>query len=240
MQRLVSGIALMAAGLSTPVPGLAGERGIGISARTDLDDSSSGDAHLRLRPGPSIRVPLRWGLGHGVYVRSTVDLGVNPAQDRVEWKRLNGALTVYSDEHWTLFSSASLTGGPELALVESEKARVLWGVSVGFLSAQMWHSFDSRALDLFDLDKNDLSNSMNIDPYTNQIAALVGTHGNFTVWRAAELAIELEVGYNVSFLREVSLRKAEEEVEAVRSAMGLNLFCLGVSFIQGKGSGAEQ
>jgi hypothetical protein len=233
-------IVAIAAATIALLPARAGavESGVGIAIRTDLDDSSSGDAHLRFRPGPAIRVPLRWDIGNGVFVRSALEIGANPGQDRVEWKRFMGEITVYSDDHWTFLSSASLVLGPELSMLQTDKLRMLWGVSGGLVSAQMWHSFDSRAVDIFDLEKNDLSDPRNIDPYSNQLTALVGTHANFSIWTRPELAIELEVGYNVCLLREVALQKAEDEVEAVRSAMGLNFFRLGVSFIRGKESGA--
>ena len=107
------------------------EYGVGLGVRADGDQIRNKDTDTFQRPGPHMQVPVRWDLGSGVYVRSVLGLGVNGGQDRVEWERLDGFLRVYSDDHWTLLSSADLLVGPELLLVQTSSIRALWGVDGG-------------------------------------------------------------------------------------------------------------
>ena len=207
------------------------EWGVGIGARGEPADAIGGDSDLRFSAGPVLSVPVRWLIAPGVLWRADAVLALNPGQDRVEWYRLGGGIQVYSDDHWTLLSSASVSLGPELVLVDRARSRWMWGVHGGVAGVHSWHSFESEAADLFDLDANDLDDPTNIDPYSFQAAPLVGTQVNLTLWSTSGLALGLEAGYNVSYLREVSLQKADPNVGAVRAAMGLNFFHLGMSII---------
>jgi hypothetical protein len=228
-----------AVGLHLASPAHAIEAGVGLGVRTELNDGSSGDAALKFGPGPIVWVPVRIPLAEGFFLRGDLQLGGNGGQDRVEWQRLDSMVTVYSDTHWTLLTEAGLSVGPELSLFENGSTRVLWGVTGGVNTSASWHSFDSTAVDVFDPEKNDLDNPMNIDPYTLQASPAVGTHASLLIETRSALAFELEVGYKVSTLREAPLRKADADVNAVRSAMGLNFFRLGVSVIWGRESGVE-
>ena len=79
-------------------------------------------------PGPTLSIPVRASVADGFFLRGGLELGVNSGQDRVEWQRLDGAVTVYSDEHWTLLTDLGLLVGPEVRIIETRSSRVLWGV----------------------------------------------------------------------------------------------------------------
>ena len=226
--------------LAAASPAYAIEAGLGLGAQTELSDGSSGDPALKFSPGPVLWLPVRAPVADGFFLRADLQLGANRGQDRVEWQRLDALVTVYSDTHWTLLTEAGLSVGPEVSLIDNGSTRVLWGVTGGVNTSAVWHSFDSTAVDIFDQEQNDLDNPMNIDPYTLQASPVVGTHASLLIETSSALAFELEVGYKVSTLREAPLRKADANVNAVRSAMGLNFFRLGVSVIWGRESGVER
>ena len=233
------GVIWLAVGSSGIQSANAQEIGAGFGVRADMDRMLGRDPAVYQQAGPHIHVPARIHLGRGLYAHTAVGIGVNGGQDRVEWSRLDGYLRVYSDDHWTLLSSLDWTVGPELLAYERGAWRVLWGVDGGVGVSHSWHSFNVEAADIFDIEANDLEDPMNVDPYSRQVAPMAGTHANISFWFRPTLALELEVGYNLSFLREVPLKKSAPEVGAVRNAMGLNLFRLDLSLIWGREHGAE-
>ena len=86
-----SGI-LLASVLSGLQAAQAVEVGAGFGVRADLDRMMGQDPVVYQQAGPHIHIPARLHLGKGVFAHTSLGLGVNGGQDRVEWSRLDGAV----------------------------------------------------------------------------------------------------------------------------------------------------
>jgi hypothetical protein len=207
----------------------ATELGFGLQTGVDLSDAVFDDERAEFGLGGGFRIPWRRALADGVWVRTTLAGHLASGTDRVEWKD-QGKLW-FSDDHRAFVTALDLMVGPELGGQISDDVAWRAGADVGVSRLNTWHSFGADAVVLLDPEQNNLYNSRNIDPYTGQWGAVAGIHsaGLFSV--KPGVAIELEAGYRVSFVKEAPLRKTPEELDAIRVAFGLNLVQIGVGMV---------
>lgn len=179
--------------------------------------------------GAALRAPFQLGLGHGAALRLTLASSLSRGQDRVEWQQYDGAVTFYSDDHWTLVNNTSLTLGPTVDLGGWEGPMPYLGAGVGFGLVTHHHSFSGDSAVLLDPDQGDLSSGTHIDPYTRQLAPQAELLGGVRIPASSGFAIEVEAGYTVSFLAEAALTKARPELDATRVAHGLDAMRIGLA-----------
>ena len=235
LRRLIASAPLLGA-----PPALAGslDLGVGLDLASDLPDGVWSTEHASWGLGPGLRVPLRWNLTDSVAARATLRAGFGVGSDLVTWDEYDGAVTYYSDDQWAMFTATELSIGPELILLPGASFRPFLGAEVGLSAVQTWHSFSGdAAAALLDPEQNDLESGSNVDPYTSQLALASGLHGGLRWAVSKRLALEAEVGYNASFLREAALRKTPVEYDAVRSAYGLNVVRAGLAAVIPLGKG---
>ena len=180
-------------------------------------------------PGGALRVPLRIGLGQGAWLRTSLHAGISRGQDRVEWSQYDGAVTFYSDEHWTLVQSTALLVGPQVDLTQGDGARPYLGAQVGGALVHGFHSFHGDAAVLLDPAQGDVTSGSHIDPYTRQLAPVVDLFGGVRLMAGSPVAIEVEAGYSLSFLDQVALQKSRPELGAIRTAYGLDAVRVGLA-----------
>jgi hypothetical protein len=82
-----------------------------------------------------------------------------------------------------------------------------------------------------DASANDVQSGSNIDPYTDQVAPMVGVHAGVRIQDLLPFAIEAELGYNVAFMRRASLKKARPALDAARTAYGFNPLRIGINAV---------
>jgi len=227
----------LAFSLLCAAPAWAGvELGIGLGLAQDLPDAGLHVPPTRLSTGPILRLPARWRFNDGFALRLTPGFGMAWGQDRVEWRAYGGTVPVYSDDHGMTLTTASTLVGPELSPWHQESLSPYVGTSAGFLWARHWHRFDGKAQQLLGLGDG----GSGTHPYTDQVAPTVEIHGGVRWMGSEALAIEVEAGYNVAFMREARLVQAPAVLDAVRTAYGLNPISIGLHlvYVLGKGSGS--
>lgn len=207
------------------------EIGAGIDLGADLGDAGQDQGAARMGMGPTIRAPVRWAPHPNVALRTDLFFAMAGGQDRIEWSQYNGAVAYHSEDHWTLMTQFGLHVGPEIAPWGDEDISPYAGVHVGTSWVRHWHSFDGGAAVLLDPEQNDLSSGSNIDPYTDQLAPLVGIQAGVRFVDVLPFAFEAELGYDVAFLREVPLKKARPALNATRTAYGFNPIRVGVNAV---------
>ena len=215
------------------VLGLAGpakagvEVGIGLDATMDLPDSGIDVPESHMGPGIALRLPTRVRLRDRVAIRVEPSMGLSWGQDRVEWLAYEEMVPVYSDSHSTILSTVGLLAGPEISPWPDASTAPYMGASFGFLLARHWHHFDGQEERLLGL----AGGGGGVHPYTDQLAPVVDVHGGLRLEIGERLAMEVEAGYNVAFMREARLAQAPTALEAVRTAYGLNQLRMGINLV---------
>lgn len=231
MSRRLAGGGLLTGLLLGGAPARAEvELGLGLDFATD-GPASATSTDARTGPGGGLRVPLRLGLGEGAWLEVALHGHLGRGQDRVEWTQYDGAVRYYSDDHWTLVQRTALLVGPVVDLGRSERLQGKLGARAGAAAVAFWHSFHGDAAVLLDPTLGETDHDGAIDPYSLQAAPVADLSAGLRVGAAAPFAIELEAGYTVSFLSEAALEKARPELQAVRTATGLDAFRFGVGAI---------
>lgn len=223
-------IALLAA-LFAPAPALAADVALSLGADFVADPSDRVDdlSASKAGVGGGLRLPLRIGLGHGAWLRTSLHSSLSRGSDRVEWSQYDGTVRYYSDDHWTLVQSTALMVGPQVDLGRSDAARPYLGAQGGGALVTNFHSFEEGSLVLLDPDQGDVTSGNHIDPYTRQLAPIVDLFGGVRLMASSPVAIEVEAGYTVSFLDQAALQKSRPELGAIRTAYGLNPIRVGVA-----------
>jgi len=228
--------ALALAGLLWTSPALAGaELGIGVDASRDLKDAKVGQSVPGMGTGLSLRAPARWRLKDSLAVRADLGLGLAFGNDRVEWRAYETMVPVYSDTHSTTLSTLGIALGPELSPWASTAVSPYFGVMGGYMWARHWHRFDGMAEQLLGL----AGGGQGVHPYTDQVVPMVQMHIGGRTEIGNGLAIEVEAGYNVAFMREAQLAQTPDELDAVRVAYGLNQLKLGLNLVIPLSKGSE-
>jgi len=205
------------------------EWGLGVQAGLDLPDGVFDDERASFDVGGGLQSHLRVGLGDGVWLRSALSAHMARGQDRVEWQE--DGQTWFSDEHRAFVGAFDMTFGPELGGELPQRLGWRAGADFGLSRVYTWHSFGQSAVVLLDPEQNNLYNSRNLDPYTGQWGAVAGLHSAGRYSLKSGVAIEVEAGYRVTFVKEAPLLKTPEELDAVRVAFGLNLLQIGVGMV---------
>jgi hypothetical protein len=211
------------------------EAGIGLDLSRDLSDAGSTLADATMGTGGVLRAPVRRRLGPQIALRADIGLGLARGQDRVEWLAYEGLVPMVSTDHGTTATTLSTGLGPELSPFPEAVVSPYLGTQVGVLWAAHWHRFDPRSAELMGLADPEGGRH----PYTTQFAPMVELHGGGRMELSGGLAIELEAGYNVAFLRQARLSQAPAALEAVRTAYGLNQLRLGLNLVIPLHTGSE-
>jgi hypothetical protein len=185
--------------------------------------------------GVALRAPTRLRLGEKLAIRGDLGLGVSKGHDRVEWLAHEGLVPVYSEDHATTRTTVGLSIGPELSPLPGAPTSPYFGTAVGMVWARHGHRFERREAALLGLEPG----GDGIHPYTTQFAPFVDLHGGVRFSLPGRLAMEVEAGYNVAFMREARLSQAPAALEAVRTAYGLNQLRIGLNLVIPLATGAE-
>jgi len=216
----------------------AAEIWVGAGGQRDLTDRLGDEADsASFAVGPVVFGDVRLEMAPVVDLRSGLSLTTAAGQDRVTW--LAGETRLVSDEHYTRLTAGRLHVGPELSVDVGGRLRPYFGSLLGLAWVQTWHSFDSRMLALYDPEKNDLDSEGNIDPFASQVAPVVEVLAGVGIGEPP-LAIRVEVGYSVSFLREVELRKSASDAGSLRTAYVFNPLRIGISISLPPTGGADR
>ncbi len=226
---MLSSLLLVAAALLSPAARADVTLGVGADFVSDPSDLVDPVSDTRLGTGGQLRLPVRVGLGEAAWLEIALRTSLSSGQDRVEWTQYDGAVTYYSDTHWTLVNNTALLVGPVVDLTHKPALQPFLGARVGAGLVTCWHSFHDDAAVLLDPSQGDVTSSSYIDPYTQQLAPLGDLSAGLRFGSIAPFAIELEAGYTVSFLAEAPLKKSRPELAAVRTAAGLNALRIGVT-----------
>lgn len=220
---------LLLAGLAATVQ--AAELSLGLGADLVVDPAGQVEplSDSRAGFGGALRAPLRIELGQEAALRVALASSLSRGHDRVEWQQYEGAVTFYSDDHWTLVNNTSLTVGPTVDIGRWEGPKPYVGAGVGAALVTHHHSFSGDAAVLLDPEQGDLSRGTHIDPYTRQVAPLAELLAGVRIPTSGAFAIEVEAGYTVSFLAEAALKKARPELDATRVAHGLDAMRIGLA-----------
>jgi hypothetical protein len=224
-------LVLCAVGCIPPAAAADLEIGVGLDMSKDLGDPGLALPESRMGVGILLRGPVRLALSDVIVLRADPLFGVSGGQDRVEWSEYGGRVRYHSQDHWTLLSQLGVVAGPELRPWPALSAMPYFGTSVGAVWARHWHSFSGDTAILLDSGDEGLDREGHIDPYTDQLAPMVGIHGGVRLADLAPFAIEVEAGYNVAFMSSAPLQKARPGLGAVRTAYGLNLLRVGVNAV---------
>jgi hypothetical protein len=228
MQRLIPILALCWAADAGAVDV---EFGAGLDLVSDLGDPGMNQGASKMNVGPALRVPVRVGLHSAVSLRADAFLSAQKGQDRIEWAQYNGVVAYQSEDHWSMLTQLGCRIGPEISPWSSEPVALYGGTSLGLAWARHWHSFHGPNAVLLDPGSNDIDSGGNIDPYTDQLAPSVGVFTGVRFKDVLPFAIEVELGYNVAFMREAQLKKARPALQATRTAYGYNPIRLGVNAV---------
>ena len=214
--------------LLLPSIGWAGfETGVGLDINRDLYDSGTSLSPTSMGTGVLLRSPNRWWFRDRFALRADATLGASWGQDRVEWRAYQATVPVYSEDHGTTLTTAGVMLGPEISPWASESASPYFGAQLGMIWARHWHRFDEDDARLMGL----ASATDGLHPYTTQTTPAVDLHGGVRFELPGRLAMEVEAGYNVAFMRQARLAQAPKALEAIRTAYGLNQMRLGVSLV---------
>lgn len=222
---------MLLAALAAPAD--AAELSLGLAADVVVDpaDKVDGKRGARAGTGGALRVPLRIGFAEGAALRATLGTTFTFGQDRVEWTQYDGAVTYYSDDHWTLVNSSSLMLGPVVDLTRTS-ARPYLGAQAGGVLVTSYHSFQGASAVLLDPAQGDVTSSTHIDPWSRDLVPAAELLGGLRLGGTdGGLAFEVEAGYTVAFLDEVALQKSRPELGAVRTAWGYNALRVGVGAV---------
>jgi hypothetical protein len=212
------------------------ELGVGVDVSADLSDRALPQDYAGFQPGPSLRLPLRLSRADGVGLRATARLTRATGWDTVVWQEAGGTLTYVSTDHEADLLSGELTLGPELRLGASRGAKFqpYLGAEAGALWAHMTHQFSGAAAD--SLTGGDESKVLT----SSQLRPTAGAHTGIRWSPSGRVALELEAGYNVSFLNEVVLEGTAGVREATEAALGLNAVRLGAGATFSLGDGKSR
>lgn len=219
--------------LAAPTTGLAAELewGVGLDLAVDLGDPGIDQGKSNMGIGPVLRAPIRWIPHPIVAIRADPFMSIHSGQDRVEWSQFDGAVNYASEDHWTLLTQMGFSIGPEVSPWGEQKFAPYAGTALGLSFARHWHSFKGASAVLMDTGANDVQSGSNIDPYTDQVAPMVGVHAGVRIQDLLPFAIEAELGYNVAFMRRASLKKARPALDAARTAYGFNPLRIGINAV---------
>lgn len=193
------------------------EIGLGLDLAKDLPDAGFSEARAGFGFGPSVRVPLRVGLVDGLDLRVTPRFLRASGWDTVTWTEGEGALTYASTTHTARLSALELTAGPELFLGAGRGAALqpFLGAEAGFARVAVRHLFSGAAAESLTEGRADRELT------SAWLAPAAGVHAGLRWSASASFALEVEAGYNVSFLNEVALEGAGV-ADATVAALGLN------------------
>ena len=165
-------------------------------------------------PGASLVVPFRWSVKPGASVRVHLELGAATGHDRVVWvQEVDGeSVGVFSDDQEAGYAAARLLVGPEVALFPRKGVSPYVGVGVGPALVTNWHRFDGASAAL----QTDSASTL-------QATGAAGADVGLRLGRPDGVAVDIEVGYTVSFLPAASLQQAPPELEASRSPYALDV-----------------
>ena len=227
---LAAGLALLVCGGQARA---AVELGVGADASLDLPDRALPQDYAAFGAAPSLRLPLRWSSASGVGLRATARLTRATGWDTVVWQEAGGTLTYVSTDHQADLLAGELTLGPELRVGASRGAKIqpYLGAEAGALWAHVAHHFSGAAAD--SLTGGDESKVLT----SSQLRPTAGAHGGIRWSPTARFALELEAGYNVSFLNEVALKGTAGVREATVAELGLNAVRLGAGATFSLGDG---
>lgn len=215
-------------GLGFAAQAMAGPA-VGVAFDANLNRADESLDHAELRNGLGLRVPVRVPLSPSAALRVTTGARIAPGSDRVVWSQDD--TRVYADVADAAFVAGELKLGPEL-MPGAGALRPYFGADVGVILAWNFHALEGAAAgDLLDSGASG-------DPFTRQLAPAAGLHGGMR-WKATEtFAMEVEAGYNFSFLQEVELRNAPADLDAMRAAYGWTTIRvgLGATFLLGNGT----
>ncbi len=208
------------------------ELGLGVDGFKDLPDPLPDD-RAAFGLGISIRAPARWVLAEGVALRLNPRVVQAAGEDTVTWTEPETGVLVKSDGRAASLLGLELGLGPEVFLGAGRDALVQpylgAGVSLGL--ARLTHTFSGEAAaSLTGSDKTAVLSA-------SQVVAGSDVHLGVRVAPAERFAMELEAGYNVSFLNEVAVGGAAEASEATVAAFGLNALRLGLGATYSFGDG---
>lgn len=209
------------------------ELGVGVDVSADLQDRALPQDYASFGPAPSLRLPVRLSRSDGVGLRATARLTRAVGTDTVVWQEAEGTLTYVSNDHVVDLLAGELTLGPELRLGASRGAKLqpYFGAEAGATWAHLSHHFTGAAAD--SLTGGDESKVLT----ASQLRPAAGAHGGIRWSPGSRVALELEAGYNVSFLNEVALEGTAGAREATVAALGLNTVRLGAGATFSLGAG---
>jgi hypothetical protein len=214
--------------LVNPVAAMAGDLDIGVGAALSMDmPDPVSKSYAQFGPGPSVQVPIRYGLTSVARLRATVRADLGVGADRVTWGQwVDGSeQRFYDDDHFAMFLASGLTLGPEVSIPLGGPIEPYFGAEGGIAWVGTYHSFGGVTRPLMDPKVNDLNSAGNVDPYTSQFAFLSEVHlGAMTTGAVGGW---FELGYSMAFVGEADLSKTLQSFNARRSAYGWNAIRLG-------------
>lgn len=214
----------LVAGLSRPAVAGVGV-GLGVDMVADLPDSVYRSTHADFGPGVGFHLPVRWQLRPEVALRATARGATGAGTDQLLWSEYDGQIRRVSDDHQARYLAAGLDLGPELSLSVLGPLDLFAGAEAGLVWVQSRQTVEGDASLALAPDAGGAATLFT----TAQLAPAAGLHGGLRWIATSSFAIEVEAGYNVSFLKEVALRDTDAALDAVRTAYGLNALRAGVA-----------
>jgi hypothetical protein len=197
--------------------------GVGVGVGMDLVDPASG-THTRFGPGPVFSVPLRLEINSRVQARANVLFEMGVGTDRYTWTVgvAGEDVRLATDGHFALAALGGATLGTDVVLVDRSASQRPFsfyaGVGLGGAWVGTFHSFEQETVVLMDLEKNDLDNPKNLDPYSSQGVWLTEVRTGVQ-WGDAPRAF-LECSLGGAWVGEALLRKTYADFDVTRSAYG--------------------
>ncbi len=210
------------------------ELGVGADIAQDLSDDALPEARAEFGPGLSLRLPVRVGLAEGGALRLSPRFLRASGTDTMTWPDPDSDLIVASTDHPTTLTGLELGLGPELRLGAARDAALqpYLGASIGLGYVGLRHTMSGAAAEaLTGQDKETVLSA-------SQVGLSSGAHLGLRYAPISSFALEVEAGYNVSFLSEVAVLGVTEVEEASVAAFGLNALRvgLGATFSFGDGT----
>ncbi len=192
----------------------------GVAAAASMDlPAVDGLESTHFGPGGTLLIPFRWSVKPGATLRLHLEVGGATGQDRVVWvQEVDGArVGVYAEDQEATYGAARLLFGPEVAAFPRKVVSPYLGVGVGAALVANWDRFGAAAEAL-----------QTTTASTLQATTAVGGQGGVRIGKPGSVAVELELGYTVSFLPAASLQQAPSDLEASRSPYALDVVRGGV------------
>jgi hypothetical protein len=203
--------------------------GVNVGGLIDLPDKVSKD-HTKFGFGPSFGLSYSVRVASVARLKASLQTALQTGNDRVSWEyQVDGeTVRVFDDDHFSMLVGVGLLAGVDVMVPGDLPITPYLGGQVGGVWVGTYHSFGGATQPLLDPTQNDLEDSGNVDPYTEQLALMTELHLGVEKRFGETISLSFETGYSMAFLPTKALKKTDESLNAQREAFGWNAIRLGL------------